>query len=114
MYRIVYRIMRKNHIKLSYKIYFLIFCIIFILLVAIIAQILYNMQYKNAQYYNKLNKPSLQIVEKWEPYKQKYNNNIKTGNDPLNFYRKDMYKAPYNYPHNFHTDNPIPHTRFGD
>ena len=39
---------------------------------------------------------------------------VKTGSNPLDFYRKDKYRKPYRYPFKFHQSYPVPHmTHYG-
>jgi len=33
---------------------------------------------------------------------------ISTGSNPMNFYRKDLYRKPYEYPYKFYKSYPIP------
>lgn len=47
--------------------------------------------------------------EAFQTYIQKPYNFIKTGSDPLSFYRRDRYRKPYRYPFKFFKSYPVPH-----
>ena len=51
-------------------------------------------------------------IEKWEIYKQKKYDYIKTGRKPLNYYEQIKYRKPYRYPYKFKKSYPIEHDSY--
>ena len=37
---------------------------------------------------------------------------IGTGSNPVNFYRKDLYREPYDYPYRFFSSYPVPSVQY--
>lgn len=52
--------------------------------------------------------------EDWVDYIRAPYNEIESGTDPLQFYRRDRYRKPYRYPFTFYQSYPSPHMRYGD
>jgi hypothetical protein len=50
--------------------------------------------------------------EEWANYRKCPFNEIESGIDPLQYYRRDAYRLPYRYPFKFSTDYPYPHMRY--
>jgi hypothetical protein len=56
-----------------------------------------------------------QIQENWANYQTPYYDYALTGNDPLIYYTKPMYRRPYRYPFTFFKSYPYPHmSYYGD
>jgi len=51
---------------------------------------------------------SCDIKEKWQNYMRSPFNFIGTGANPIDFYRKDLYRFPYDYPYTFFKSYPVP------
>jgi hypothetical protein len=49
------------------------------------------------------------IEEEFKTYIQYPYNYVKTGSDPVNFYRSDRYRKPYRYPYKYFKSYPTPH-----
>jgi hypothetical protein len=55
------------------------------------------------------------IQENWANYQTPYYDYALTGNDPLIYYTKPMYRRPYRYPFTFFKSYPYPHmSYYGD
>jgi hypothetical protein len=50
----------------------------------------------------------IDLKEKWENYMRTPYNYISTGATPMDFYRKDLYREPYDYPFQFFKSYPVP------
>lgn len=48
------------------------------------------------------------LKEKWENYMRSPFNYLSTGSTPINFYRKDLYRKPFDYPYKFFKSYPVP------
>lgn len=48
------------------------------------------------------------LKEKWENYMRTPFNYLDTGATPINFYRKDLYRKPFDYPYKFFKSYPVP------
>ena len=55
-----------------------------------------------------------QYSEHYATYTMRPYNYIKTGTDPLFFYRRDRFRKPYNYPIQFYKSYPTPHMSYFD
>ena len=51
-------------------------------------------------------------LENWVPYKQKPLNYIKTGRNPLKFYKEKRYRLPYRFPFKFIKSYPVDHLSY--
>ena len=51
--------------------------------------------------------------EDFSEYKLPPYNYLKTGSDPLHFYRRDRYRKPYRYPFRFFSSYPSPYLTYG-
>lgn len=49
--------------------------------------------------------------ENWANYERGYNY-LSTGQTPMYFYQKNLYRKPYNYPFQFFSSFPIPNLSF--
>jgi hypothetical protein len=52
--------------------------------------------------------------EDWVNYIRAPYNEIESGTDPLQYYRRDRYRKPYRYPFKFYQSYPVPHMRYGN
>jgi len=52
------------------------------------------------------------LKEKWENYMRTPFNYISTGATPIDFYRKDLYRKPYEYPFKFFKSYPVPSMQY--
>ncbi len=52
------------------------------------------------------------LKEKWENYMRTPFNYISTGATPIDFYRKDLYREPYDYPFKFFKSYPVPSMQY--
>ena len=77
----------------------ILFWTVFILLIMIIFLFITNV------YYN-LNLDKTK--EDWQNYMELPFDFIGTGSNPINFYRKDIYRLPYDYPYKFYQSYPLP------
>jgi hypothetical protein len=50
----------------------------------------------------------IDLKEKWENYMRTPFNYLDTGATPINFYRKDLYRKPFDYPYKFFKSYPVP------
>ena len=48
------------------------------------------------------------LKEKWENYMRSPFNYLSTGATPIDFYRKDLYRKPFDYPYKFFKSYPVP------
>ena len=53
-------------------------------------------------------KNKIDLKEKWENYMRNPYNYISTGATPIDFYRKDLYRKPFDYPYKFFKSYPVP------
>ena len=53
-------------------------------------------------------KNKVDLKEKWENYMRTPYNYISTGATPIDFYRKDLYRKPFDYPFKFFKSYPVP------
>lgn len=60
----------------------------------------------NIYYTSELNK------EHWQDYMTLPFDFIGTGSNPVNFYRKDLYREPYDYPYRFFSSYPVPSVQY--
>ena len=51
-------------------------------------------------------------IEKWANYRTPYYDYARTGNDPLMFYTKPVYRKPYRWPFTFYKSYPYPHMTY--
>jgi len=65
-----------------------------ITILIIILVIIYHFSYNNQ--------------ENWVDYQLNYGQ-VKSGSDPLYFYRRDIYRKPYRWPFTFYKSYPVPH-----
>ena len=54
----------------------------------------------------------IDLKEKWENYMRTPYNYISTGATPIDFYRKDWYRKPYDYPFQFFQSYPVPSMQY--
>lgn len=59
--------------------------------------------------YNSL---GFQTKEDWTDYMRLPFDFISTGSSPINFYRKDLYRKPYDYPYKFFSSYPVPSMQY--
>jgi hypothetical protein len=52
------------------------------------------------------------LKEKWENYMRTPFNYISTGATPIDFYRKDLYRKPFDYPYKFFKSYPVPSMQY--
>ena len=69
----------------------------FTILIILIIIIIGYLKYKNI------------YIEKWQNYVLQPYGYVRSGNDPLYFYRKDRYRKPYRWPFQFYKSYPYPH-----
>ena len=50
----------------------------------------------------------IDLKEKWENYMRSPYDYISTGATPMDFYRKDLYRKPFDYPFKFFKSYPVP------
>ena len=48
------------------------------------------------------------LKEKWQNYMRSPFNYLSTGATPIDFYRKDLYRKPFDYPYKFFKSYPVP------
>lgn len=53
-------------------------------------------------------KNKVDLKEKWENYMRSPFNYLSTGATPIDFYRKDLYRKPFDYPYKFFKSYPVP------
>ena len=75
----------------------------FLLLVLIIIMVILIITIKN----NKCD-----LKEKWENYMRNPFNYLSTGATPIDFYRKDLYRKPFDYPYKFFKSYPVPSMQY--
>ena len=75
----------------------------FLLLVLIIIMVILIITIKN----NKCD-----LKEKWENYMRNPFNYLSTGATPIDFYRKDLYRKPFDYPFKFFKSYPVPSMQY--
>jgi len=51
---------------------------------------------------------NVDLKEKWENYMRSPFNYLSTGATPIDFYRKDLYRKPFDYPYKFFKSYPVP------
>jgi hypothetical protein len=73
--------------------YFLLLVILIIIMVILIITIKNN---------------KCDLKEKWENYMRSPFNYLSTGATPMDFYRKDLYRKPFDYPYKFFKSYPVP------
>jgi len=54
----------------------------------------------------------LDLKEKWENYMRTPFNYLDTGSTPIDFYRKDLYRYPFDYPYKFFKSYPVPSMQY--
>jgi len=52
------------------------------------------------------------FTEHWQDYMTLPFDYISTGSSPISFYRKDLYREPYDYPYKFFTSYPVPSMQY--
>ena len=52
------------------------------------------------------------LKEKWENYMRTPFNYISTSATPTNFYRKDLYRYPFDFPYKFFKSYPVPSMQY--
>ena len=52
------------------------------------------------------------LKEKWQNYMRTPYNYISTGATPIDFYRKDLYRKPFDYPFKFFKSYPVPSMQY--
>lgn len=52
------------------------------------------------------------LKEKWENYMRNPFNYLSTGATPIDFYRKDLYRKPFDYPFKFFKSYPVPSMQY--
>lgn len=52
------------------------------------------------------------LKEKWENYMRSPFNYLSTGATPIDFYRKDLYRKPFDYPYKFFKSYPVPSMQY--
>ncbi len=57
-------------------------------------------------------KNNVDLKEKWENYMRTPFNYISTGATPIDFYRKDLYRKPFDYPFKFFKSYPVPSMQY--
>ena len=57
-------------------------------------------------------KNKIDLKEKWENYMRTPYNYISTGATPMDFYRKDLYRKPFDYPFKFFKSYPVPSMQY--
>jgi hypothetical protein len=75
------------------------------ILIALLFIIIFVCLYKK----NIIDKLDFTIKEQFQTYIQHPYNYVKTGSDPVNFYRLDRYRKPYRYPFKYFKSYPVPH-----
>jgi len=73
-----------------------LFWTLLILIILIILFFIYNLLYlwKKKEY--------------WQNYMDKPFNYLNTGSNPITFYRKDLYRKPYDWPYKYYQSYPLP------
>ena len=64
--------------------------------------------------YTRNNQENKENKEEWANYIRAPYNEMESGTDPLQFYRRDRYRKPYRFPFTFYQSYPAPHMRYGD
>ncbi len=77
--------------------YFLLLVILIIIIVILIITIQNN---------------KCDLKEKWENYMRSPFNYLSTGATPIDFYRKDLYRKPFDYPYKFFKSYPVPSMQY--
>lgn len=54
----------------------------------------------------------IDLKEKWENYMRTPFNYLSTGATPIDFYRKDLYRKPFDYPYKFFKSYPVPSMQY--
>jgi len=54
----------------------------------------------------------MSVKESWQNYDTLPFDYISTGSNPMNFYRNDLYRKPYNYPFKFYQSYPLPSMQY--
>lgn len=57
-------------------------------------------------------KNKIDLKEKWQNYMRTPYNYISTGATPMDFYRKDLYRKPFDYPFKFFKSYPVPSMQY--
>ena len=52
------------------------------------------------------------LKEKWQNYMRTPFNYLSTGATPIDFYRKDLYRKPFDYPYKFFKSYPVPSMQY--
>lgn len=73
--------------------YFVLFVVLIIIMVILIITIQNN---------------KCDLKEKWENYMRSPFNYLSTGATPIDFYRKVLYRKPFDYPFKFFKSYPVP------
>jgi hypothetical protein len=81
-----------------------LFWTLLILIILIIILFIYNLSYL-------WKKSDKSAAEFWQDYISKPYNYLRTGSNPINFYRKDLYRKPYEHPYKFYSSFPLPSLR---
>ena len=53
-------------------------------------------------------KNKIDLKEDWQNYMRSPYNYLSTGATPMDFYRKDLYRKPFDYPFKFFKSYPVP------
>ena len=53
-------------------------------------------------------KNNVDLKEDWQNYMRSPFNYLSTGATPIDFYRKDLYRKPFDYPFKFFKSYPVP------
>jgi len=54
----------------------------------------------------------IDLKEKWQNYMRSPYDYISTGATPIDFYRKDLYRKPFDYPYKFFKSYPVPSMQY--
>jgi hypothetical protein len=54
----------------------------------------------------------IDLKEKWQNYMRSPYNYLSTGATPMDFYRKDLYRKPFDYPYKFFKSYPVPSMQY--
>lgn len=73
--------------------YFILFIVLIIIIVILIITIQNN---------------KFDLKEDWQNYMRSPYNYLSTGATPMDFYRKDLYRKPFDYPFKFFKSYPVP------
>lgn len=81
----------------------ILFWTVFIIIIIIVIMFIYF-------FYNLSNFGMYQ--ENWQDYMRTPFDFVSTGSNPINFYRKDLYREPYDYPYKFYQSYPVPSMQY--